>query len=237
MFYNSIRRRLGWKSFAVFLGSAMALMARAQSPPDAAHQGPPIVRSIDVQYTGPVTVSRERVLAQMRTKVGGPYSELVAEDDIRTIYATGHVENVRIFGQPFGYGVRVIVAIQTRTMLNEIQIDGATRIKPQKLRKDIGVKLNTPLKEEDLEKGREKIMDIYRSHGFNDIDVQFRVEPIDATRGTSRVIYTISEGVKGSISRIFFEGNTHFSQQTLRKQMKTKGKTIVSAFDKSGRLD
>jgi outer membrane protein insertion porin family len=140
MFYNSIRRRLGWNSFAVVLSGAMALMARAQSPPGAAQQGPPIVRSIDVQYTGPVTISRERVLAQMRTKVGRPYSELVAEDDIRTIYATGHVENVRVFGQPQSDGVRVIVAIQTRTMLNEIQIDGATRIKPKKLRKDIGVK-------------------------------------------------------------------------------------------------
>src|ERR1041385_71429 len=217
MFYNSIRR-LGGKCFVVFLGSAMALTAKAQSPPDAAHQGPPIVRSIDVQYTGPVTISRDRLLAQMRTKVGRPYSELVAEDDIRSIYTTGHVENVRIFGQPYSDGVRVIVAIQTRTMLNEIQIDGATRIKPKKLRKDIGVKLNTPLKEEDLEKGREKIVDIYRSHGFNDIDVQFHVEPIDATRGTSRVIYTIHEGVKGAISRILFEGNTHFSQQALRKQ-------------------
>ena len=212
-------------------------MARAQSPPDAAHQGPPIVRSIDVQYTGPVTISRERVLAQMRTKVGRPYSELVAEDDIRTIYATGHVENVRIFGQPQADGVRVIVAIQTRTMLNEIQIDGATRIKPKKLRKDIGVKLNTPLKEEDLEKGREKLIDIYRARGFNDIDVQFHVEPIDVSRGTSRVVYTINEGIKGAIKQIRFEGNTHFSQQTLRKQMKTKGKTIVSVFDKSGRLD
>ncbi len=236
MFYNSIRR-LGEKCFAVLLGSAMALTATAQSPPDAAHQGPPIVRSIDVQYTGPVTVSRDRVLAQMRTKVGRPYSELVAEDDIRSLYATGQVENVRIFGQPYGDGVRVIVAIQTRTMLNEIQIDGATRVKPKKLRKDIGVKLNTPLKEEDLEKGREKIVDIYRSHGFNDIDVQFHVEPIDASRGTSRVIYTINEGIKGAIKQIRFEGNAHFSQQTLRKQMKTKGKTILSVFDKSGRLD
>ncbi|PYK69080.1 MAG: outer membrane protein assembly factor BamA [Verrucomicrobia bacterium] len=237
MFYNLICRCLGWKSFAVILGSAMALAARAQSPPDAAHQGPPIVRSIDVQYTGPATISRARVLAQMRTKVGRPYSELVAEDDIRTIYATGHVDNVRIFGQPQADGVRVIVAIQTRTMLNEIQIDGATRIKPKKLRKDIGVKLNTPLKEEDLEKGREKIIEIYQARGFTDIDVQFHVEPIDATRGTSRVVYTISEGIKGAISRILFEGNTHFSQQTLRKQMKTKGKTIISALDKSGRLD
>src|SRR6059058_6493653 len=186
MFYNSLRRRWGRISFSVFFVATIALMARAQSPPDVARQAPPIVRSIDVQYTGPATISRERILAQMRTKVGLPYSDTVAETDIRALYNTGQVQNVRIFGQPEGDGVRVIVAIQTRTMLNEIQIDGATRVKPKKLRKDIGVKLNTPLKEEDLEKGRGKIIEIYQARGFTDIDVQFHVEPIDATRGTSR---------------------------------------------------
>jgi outer membrane protein insertion porin family len=122
--------------------------------------------SIDVQYTGPATISRERILAQMRTKVGLPYSDTVAENDIRALTNTGQVQNVRIFGQPEGDGVKVIVAVQTRTMLNEIQIDGATRISPKKLRKNLGVKLKTPLREEDLEKGRQKIMETYQAHGF-----------------------------------------------------------------------
>src|SRR5207245_10062770 len=130
MFYNSIRRRLGRIFFAVFFATIIALIARAQSPPDAAHQGPPIVRSIDVQYTGPATISRARVLAQMRTKVGLPFSDIVAEYDIRTLYNTGQFQNVRIFGQPEGEGVKVIVAVQTRAMMNEIQIDGASRFRP-----------------------------------------------------------------------------------------------------------
>ena len=212
-------------------------MARAQSPPDVARQAPPIVRSIDVQYTGPATISRERILAQMRTKVGLPYSDTVAETDIRALYNTGQVQNVRIFGHPEGDGVKVIVAVQTRTMLNEIQIDGATRISPKKLRKNLGVKLNTPLREEDLEKGREKIMETYQAHGFNDVEVTFRVEAIDAIRGTSRAVYTVNEGIKGSVSTVRFEGNTHFSDRVLRKQMKTKQKTLFSFVDKSGRLD
>ena len=149
--------------------------------------------------TGPATISRERILAQMRTKIGLPYSDTVAENDIRTLYNTGQVQNVRIFGQPEGDGVKVIVAVQTRTMLNEIQIDGATRISPKKLRKNLGVKLNTPLREEDLEKGREKIMETYQAHGFNDVEVTFRVEAIDAIRGTSRAVYTVNEGIKGSV--------------------------------------
>src|SRR5256884_1973386 len=239
MFYNSLRRLWGWGriSVSVFFATTIALIARAQSPPGAAHQGAPIIRSIDVQYTGPATISRERVLAQMRTKVGLPYSEVVAEEDIRAIYNTGQVQNVRIFGQPEGDGVKVIVAVQTRTMLNEIQIDGATRISPKKLRKNLGVKLNTPLREEDLEKGREKIMETYQAHGFNDVEVTFRVEAIDAIRGTSRAVYTVNEGIKGSVSTVRFEGNTHSSDRVLRKQMKTRQKTIFAFVDKSGRLD
>jgi len=237
MFYNSLRRRWGPISFSVFFAATIALIARAQSPPDVARQAPPIVRSIDVQYTGPATISRERILAQMRTKVGLPYSDTVAETDIRALYNTGQVQNVRIFGQPESDGVKVIVAVQTRTMLNEIQIDGATRISPKKLRKNLGVKLNTPLREEDLEKGREKIMETYQAHGFNDVEVTFRVEAIDAIRGTSRAVYTVNEGIKGSVSTVRFEGNTHFSDRVLRKQMKTRQKTLFSFVDKSGRLD
>ena len=237
MFYNSLRRRWGRISFSVFFAATIALIARAQSPPEVARQGPPIVRSIDVQYTGPATISRERILAQMRTKIGLPYSDTVAENDIRALYNTGQVQNVRIFGQPEGDGVKVIVAVQTRTMLNEIQIDGATRISPKKLRKNLGVKLNTPLREEDLEKGRQKIMETYQAHGFNDVEVTFRVEAIDAIRGTSRAVYTVNEGIKGSVSTVRFEGNTHFSDRVLRKQMKTRQKTLFSFVDKSGRLD
>src|SRR5207237_3835757 len=165
------------------------------SPTDAAHQGAPIVRSIDVQYTGPATISRARVLAQVRTKIGLPFSDIVAEDDIRTLYNAGQFQNVRIFGQPEGDGVKVIVAVQTRTMLNEIQIDGATRISPKKLRKNLGVKLNTPLREEDLEKGRQKIMETYQVHGFNEVEVIFRVEAIISIRGTSRAVYAVNEGI------------------------------------------
>jgi outer membrane protein insertion porin family len=239
MFYNSLRRLWGWGriSVSVFFAATIALIARAQSPPDAAHQGAPIVRSIDVQYTGPATISRARVLAQVRTKIGLPFSDTVAEDDIRTLYNTGQFQNVRIFGQPEGDGVKVIVAVQTRTMLNEIQIDGATRISPKKLRKNLGVKLNTPLREEDLEKGRQKIVETYQAHGFNDVDVTVHVEPIDVSRGTSRAVYTVNEGIKGSVTSVRFEGNAHFSDRVLRKQMKTRQKTIFAFVDKSGRLD
>ena len=208
---------------------------RSQAPQAAPPR--PIIRTIDVVYTGPATVSKERILAQMRTKVGQPFNDATVEQDVEALYKSGAIQNVRIFGEPQGDGVKVIVQVQTRLLAREIVIEGAERIKAQKLRKEIKLKLNQPIREEQLEEAREKIIEIYQSHGFTDVGVQFRVDPLDEKHGTARVVFTVNEGAKGAVAQISFEGNAHFSAWRLRKEMKTKRKTIVSFLDKSGRLD
>jgi len=232
----------GWMRpppFAIWVAAICALLApafaRAQDPQAA--QVPPIIHSVDVQYTGPQTVSKDRILAQMRTRVGQPYSNQVVEQDIEALYKTGRIQNVRIFAQPEGNGVKVIVAIQTRAILREIEIAGAERVKPQRIRKEIKLRLNQAVDEQQLEEARQKIIEIYQGRGFNDVSVEFRVDPIDEKRGTARVVYTVNEGVKGAIRAIHFEGNAHFSEPVLRKQMKTRGRTLIYFMDKTGRLD
>ena len=77
-------------------------------------------------------MSKERILAQIRTKVGQPYPIKWSQQDIEDLYKTGAVLNVRIFAQPEGDGgVKVIVAVQTRSIVREIEIDGAERIKAE----------------------------------------------------------------------------------------------------------
>jgi len=225
--------------FAIWVASICALfgalIARAQAPQSA--PAPPIIRSIDVQYTGAQAVSKERILAQMRTKVGQPYSNQVVEQDVAALYKTGVIQNVRIFAQPEGDGVKVIVAVQIRAILREIEITGAERIKPKRLRKEIKLPLNRAVDEQQLEEARQKIIDVYQGQGFTDVSVQFRIDPIDEKRGTARVVFTINEGVRGAVKQIRFEGNAHFSEKVLRKQMKTRGRSPIYFVDKTGRLD
>jgi len=233
-FVGPTRRRIQAALLGVILAFLATLSGQGQTAPQS--QGPPLISSVEVQYVGPQTISREKVLAQIRTKPGQPYSESVVEQDIKALYQTGTVQNVRIFGQADGERVKVMVVLQTRSLVNEIEIEGAERIGAKKLRKMIDLKINGPLTEEELEKGRQKIIETYQAKGFTDIDVKFRVDTDDA-HGTSRVVYTITEGAKGAVSAIRFEGNTKFPDKVLRKQMKTKGKTLYSFIDKSGRLD
>ena len=54
--------------FALLLSFSFLPDAPAQMAPPAG----PIVRSINIQYVGPETISRQRVMANLKTKVGDP---------------------------------------------------------------------------------------------------------------------------------------------------------------------
>ena len=77
-----------------------------------------------MQYAGASTVSKEKILANMRTRVGRPYSEQVVEEDIRNLYTTGNISNVRIFGEPLTDGVKVIVVVQSKAQITEVRLNG-----------------------------------------------------------------------------------------------------------------
>ena len=234
-FFGLMRGGISVARLVLVLIFAASWSLQAQTAPPE-QQGPPIIKSIEIQYVGPQTIARDKILAQMQSKPGRPYSESLVEQDIKALYKTGQLQNVRIFGQAEGDGVKVMVVLQTRSFVNEIAIEGAERISAKSLRKKIDLKINGPLSEDELQKAREKIVESYQAKGFTDVDVKYKVDT-DEARGTSRVVFTIAEGSKGAVSAIRFEGNTKFGDRILRKQMKTKGKTFYSFIDKSGRLD
>ncbi|MFM8683662.1 MAG: POTRA domain-containing protein, partial [Chthoniobacterales bacterium] len=137
----------------------MALPVRAQMT-GGAPTGP-VVKAIAVDYVGPEAISRERVLANLKTKVGDPYSERLAEEDVKTLFATGDVANVRIFAQPQDDGVKVTVLLQGRSVVTEILIEGATVISPDRLRRDLTFKVGDRLSEEQVEKSRQAMTEMY----------------------------------------------------------------------------
>src|SRR6478735_796126 len=120
------------------------------APPDPTTSANPpslIVRAIDIQFAGAVTVSKEKILANMRTQVGRPYSQQAVEDDIRNLYATGNVSNVRIFGEQIADGVKVVVVVAGKSAISAVEIQGATRFPESRLRKQISTKPKDSLNE------------------------------------------------------------------------------------------
>ena len=197
----------------------------------------PIVKSIDVQFVGAPSVSKEKILANMRTRVGKPYSPQITEEDIRNLYATGNVTNVKMFGEPQGNGVKVIVIVATKSSVSEIVINGATRVKASKLREQISTKPGDALSEASLEADRQKILEFYQGKGYGDVDVRSRTEA-NAKGGTVRVVFDLTEGVRGKIDNVTFTGNSSIKRGELLKVVKTKPKGLLNMFSSTaGKLN
>jgi outer membrane protein insertion porin family len=196
----------------------------------------PIVRQIEIQYAGPATLSRQRILSNMKTTVGQPYSELTVEDDVRSLYATGLVTNVRIYGEPLPDGVKVIVVVQTRVTLTEVAIQGNEAVGTKRIRRELNLKTGSPLDEQALEQARQKVVELYQRRGFPDTDVQYKVD-MNEERGTARVTFAISEGRKAVVKTIRFVGNYYLKPKQIRKVMKTKPNNILGFVTGAGRLN
>ncbi|MEO6789043.1 MAG: outer membrane protein assembly factor BamA [Chthoniobacteraceae bacterium] len=200
--------------------------------------GMPLVKSIEVQFVGPASVSKEKILANMRTRVGRPYSPRVTEEDVRNLMATGNATNVRMFGEPEGNGVKVIVVVATKSTLAEVLFNGNTKVKTSKLRDQISSKPGDPLSESTLEADRNKIIEYYQGKNYGDVDVRYRTENVAGKAGAVRVIFDVTEGGKAKIDHVAFEGNTSVKRGDLMKVIKTKPKGLMSIFSSTaGKLN
>mgnify|MGYP000312179137 FL=1 len=202
---------------------------------DPAETAGPIVKSIGVETVGAPTISKERVLANLATKVGQPYSERTAEQDVRSLYTTGGVSNVRIFAEPLGDGVKVTVLLQGRPVLEEVLIEGTSQIPLARVRRDVAVKPGDVVDEEKIEASRQKILTLYSDRNYAQVDVQYRLQDIPGKNRT-RLIFAITEGPRLIVKRISFVGNDSVLAKDLRSAMKTKPEDILTFFTKSGRL-
>ena len=195
----------------------------------------PIIKDIAVETVGAPSISKDRVLANLATKVGKPYSERTAEQDVRALYLTGGVSNVRIFAEPLGDGVKVTVLLQGRPVVEEVIIEGAQDIPLNRVRRDLGVKPGDVVNDEKIEQDRQKILSLYEDRNYSDVNVQYRVEEIPG-KNRARVIFAITEGPKLIVKKIVFNGNDSVLSKDLRAVMKTKPLDILTFFNKSGRL-
>ena len=220
----------------LFLGVCLILFPvhhlSAQMPPQG--QAPPVIQQIDVQFVGETTLSKQRVLDNLATKVGAPYNDRLVDEDIKSLYATGNVSNARIFAEPVEGGLKVTVLLQGRSTVGEVLIEGNDVIGSSKIRKEISTKPGDPMSEERLSEDRQKIIKLYEDKNFTDVKVDTRTSQLADKH--MQVVFSINEGPKLVIRQITFTGNDSVLPKDLLKVMKTKKANILSFLTKAGRL-
>lgn len=232
-FYKRIRTRIaGRLGMSLLAGLVAAILPTGEA---VAQEGK-IVKAIDVQYVGSQTVAPERILSSMSTRVGDKLSLAQIDEDVKSLYSSGNVENVRILSENASGGVRLIVVAQTRAVYGGSEFTGNTLIDDSKLAKKVELTVNKPIDESALQTARQEMQELYRKKGFSAATITYRIGAPTA-QGYSKVLFTVNEGTQGVLRDVEFVGNNSFSSARLKEQMTQKEKSIKTIFSKGGSTD
>src|SRR5438105_1509414 len=124
-------RRLLWGLLTIFAAILPSTLSSAQEAPEEV-----IVREIEVRFSGPETVNRSVVMANIQTAVGKPRSREMIEQDVRNLINTGYFYDVRVLEEPMVDGVRIVFQVQGKATIKEIIMEGNKRFKEERLKKE-----------------------------------------------------------------------------------------------------
>ena len=194
------------------------------------------ISEVVIRYTGSKTVDEDRLRNLMTSKAGTQYHAESLDKDIKSLFESGLVDDVRILAEPTGEKVKLIAEVTTRPGLNGVGFKGNTVFSDQKLAKETKMKPGGALSDEQILTARRNIEKYYQGYGYPDVTVTHRLQATDRP-GMSDLVFMIDEGAKNEIRKIRFEGNHTFTSAELRKEMKLKPKNWLSWLTKSGHFE
>jgi outer membrane protein insertion porin family len=194
------------------------------------------ISSVEIRYNGPKTVDEARLRNLMSSKADTKYAAERLDGDVKALYESGLVEDVRFLAEPVGDTVRLVVEVTSRAEYMAIGFVGNSVFSDQKLAKESKLKSRGILSDEVILEARRNIEKYYQGYGYPDVIVTHRMQPT-AQPGKADLIIMIDEGTKNEIRKIRFEGNHAFTGPELRKEMKVKPKGWFSWLTKSGRFE
>jgi len=198
----------------------------------------PTVTKISIRYVGPQNVSDDFIRANIRVKVGEPFTRVQADQDTEALYQTGYFFKIQITADDNAGGVEVTYVVQGKPILTDIKIVGNVNMALRKIKKKVTSKANQPLDERKLFDDAQAIKEMYEKAGFEKTTVEVLAPVIDESAGRGSATILIHETAKVKIKDIIFMNtSTNFTQRALRKVLKnTKRRWMFSWLTGSGVL-
>jgi len=204
---------------ALLLAVSGFCFAQAGSSPDW-YQGKPIR---DIQFDGLKHIRRSELEGVIDSYRGKPFSDGLFTELQGKLYALEYFELITPTAVPAdqsGSEVILIFTVVERPNISRITFIGNTGVKRRDLMDAISSKVNDVANAMMIRSDETAIRSKYIEKGFPDVQVRSETRP--ARNDTVEVVFYITEGTKVVITRIFFEGNTLFSNSTLQGQLSMK---------------
>jgi len=179
---------LNWHSVSQRIQFEFSINDSGESPIDSAAAAGRLVEEIDIM--GNRRMTKEEILALIKTRPGDPYSATQVEADLQALLKTGYFDKlftgVTLEAAARG-GVRVIFEVRELPLIAEISFEGAAQSEPAAIINEIArlrvdLQIGRPLDPVNLKKATEVIEDYFRSQGWTNVKVEAFAGSLMATK-------------------------------------------------------
>lgn len=184
------------------------------------------VKSIEVK--GNKTISLATILSKIKTKVGQNYLQSVVSDDLKRLYNTGYFSDVRVDREDYEGGLRVIIFVTEKVVIEEVTFSKTRYIRPKALQKKIKTQKGKFLDNKVLQEDINTIKELYQKKGLTTVEVDPETF-VDEVTNKASVHFVIKEGRRIVIKRINVYGNIAFKDKRIKKVIKIRAKTLFNS--------
>jgi outer membrane protein insertion porin family len=166
----------------------------------------------DIQVEGLQRVALGAALNNLPFTVGDTVTEYNLSRSIRTLYAAGHFDDIKVYRD----GNTVIYRLRERPTINAIEFDGNKDIKEEQLSESLAgnkVEVGEPLDKTILKNIETGLTDFYHGVGKYKADVEIEVTYLPRNRVNLKIKF--EEGDAASVRQINIVGNKLFSDEEL----------------------
>jgi len=206
-------------------GAPAAAQPQTTPPPPA----PPAERTIrSIAVRGNQRLEPETIRAYANLSPGQTYTAQTLDQALKDLYATQLFADVTINGGDTG---NLVIAVRENPVINRIILEGNKRLKDDKITPEIKLAPRQIFTRSAVRSDVDRILELYRRQGRFAARVDPKIVQLDQNRVD--VVFEIYEGDLAKVRAINILGNTHYSDERLRKEMYTRQAGGILGFLKS----
>jgi outer membrane protein insertion porin family len=210
----------------ILLAAIVAVAAFAQDGGDEWYLGKPIR---NVVFTGLGNVRAADLDGLMNPFKGRPFDYAVASEMQGVLWALESFDMIEPSVEPADAareGVVVRFEVKERPVVNRILFTGNSAVRRATLLDTVSTKVRDVVNNARIRLDEQAIIAAYLERGFPDVAVRSEVQTVS---GNTVLAFHITEGERVTIQEIRFEGNSAFSDRTLRGQISLRSRTLTNS--------
>ncbi len=190
----------------------------------------------EIQIKGNQRIEEDAIRRILKIKKGDVYNQKEISDELKSVYAMGYFDDVRVDASTVAEGKIIIFTLKEKPTVRSILVEGNTWVyDDEEIKENLTLRKGSILNINTLQSDVRRIEELYKEKNFYNVKVKFNVYPRKDNQAD--IEYEIDEGQKFLIKKIEFVGNSAYSDDDLKDEMDTSEENMFSWITSAGDLN